>query len=251
MISGSPSRILDRPDHTIVGVLGESTGQRLLTIERVQDDAMVYLWDPDHLDRPIATLAWRVGPGPRGSFPLVAISPDGKTVAVVPDRGTMAKLYSARDGTPLNKRFGPGAGQPRDVWTDDNEIEPQAELLALALGPNNSLATAGNTSGGVAVRIWDLDSPSFPTSLSSPGSELHPADAVQPAGKLAGDHGKWSDRAVGSGRAQSGGLSWGCLTRRPTWRLRRMERPWPRWAARESRSSGRCTIRRCDSAQRI
>ena len=35
LLSGSPLRVLDRPDHTIVGVLGESTGRRLVTIELV------------------------------------------------------------------------------------------------------------------------------------------------------------------------------------------------------------------------
>ena len=39
LLSGSPLRVLDRPDHTIVGVLGESTGRRLVTIEHVAADA--------------------------------------------------------------------------------------------------------------------------------------------------------------------------------------------------------------------
>ena len=80
MLSGSPLRVLDRPDHSVLGVLGESTGRRLVTIERAQEDSViqsnlemvfgpdappargdfqVYLWNPDQLDRPIAKLAWR------------------------------------------------------------------------------------------------------------------------------------------------------------------------------------------------
>ena len=117
LLSGSPLRILDRLDHSIVGVVGESTGRRLVTIERSsggfdravrscdgvgsgsaapRSDLQVNLWDSDQLDRPIAKLAWRVEPMRRGESPppLVAISPDGKTVAVAPFRGMSVKLYS-------------------------------------------------------------------------------------------------------------------------------------------------------------
>jgi serine/threonine protein kinase/WD40 repeat protein len=171
--SGAPPRILSRSDRSVMSVLADPAGRRLLTIDRVLDDTMlrafmeglpateigpmrfdheVNLWDPDHLERPIATLPWRFGT-PRGPgfppSPLVAISPDGKTVAVTAIRGTTVKLFSALDGKPSRRR----------------EIESQTELWALALGPNDLLATAGNTAGGVAIRTWDLNTPSFPTSL--------------------------------------------------------------------------------------
>ena len=84
---------------------------------------------------------------------------------------SLVKLYSARDGAPLKRMNRVGPGQTRDSSGEALEIEPQAELTALALGPNNSLATAGNTPGGVAVRIWDLDSPSSQTSLNPAQSE--------------------------------------------------------------------------------
>ena len=131
-----------------MGVLGDPGGHRLVTIETASDDAMtaameefpdwdpsefhgnylVNVWDPDHLDAPIS-LPWfapfgpssrpGVGPGagPGSSsysvWPLVAISPDGKTVAVAPWNGTWVKVFSAEDGKP---RRGPSffiRGQPQ------------------------------------------------------------------------------------------------------------------------------------------
>jgi len=203
LLSGAPLRVLDRPDRTILGVLGESTGHRLVTIETETDDSMfqrfvdgpvgpdfpfrefyVCLWDADNLVRPIASLPWRVGPGRGGGFPLVALSPDGRTVAVASHRGMLVKLFSARDGTPLRRRMRPGAGQPRDSSGEELEIEPQAELSALALGPNNSLATAGNTAGGVAIRIWNLDSPSSQTSLNPPAQNYTRLMRFSPQGNL-------------------------------------------------------------------
>ncbi|MFI5457780.1 MAG: WD40 repeat domain-containing serine/threonine protein kinase [Isosphaerales bacterium] len=164
--SGAPPRILNRSDRSVMSVLADPAGRRLLTIDLVLPDDMmvralmeglpasevpfheyaVNLWDPDHLDRPIKTLLWRFGP------PLAAISPDGKTVAVAPFHGTSVRLFAGVDGKPLRR----------------SEIESQTELSALALGPNDLLATAGNTAGGVAIRIWDLDrpGPAFPTSLT-------------------------------------------------------------------------------------
>jgi WD40 repeat protein len=206
LLSGSPLRVLERPDRLIVGVLGEPTGRRLVTVELVADSSaqqrfgtgqnrrdvpflfQVVLWDADNLSQPIATLDWRVGPEVtvrRGdAFPLVAISPDGKTVAVAAHRGMLVKLYSARDGTPLKEtiRFGPG--QPREASANDLEIEPQAELTALALGPHNSLAIAGNTPGGVAIRIWNLDSPSSQTSLNPPAQSITRMMRFSPRGNL-------------------------------------------------------------------
>ncbi len=186
-MSGAPFRTLPRRGSSVVGVLGDPRGQRLLTIETVSDDLMsaemeglpdwdptefhgkyqVNLWDPDHLDAPIRPLLWlpdpsprdqRTGPSPRtgaGSgaspysvWPLVAISPDAKTVAVAPRNGTWVRLFSAEDGMPKRGRSAFIMNQP--------------QLSALALGPNAMLATAG----GGSVRIYDLDSPTFPTSFT-------------------------------------------------------------------------------------
>ena len=117
------------------------------------------------------------GPPRRGEPPpLTAISPDGKTVAVAPFRGNIIKLYSAQDGNPLMREDREG---PKKL-----EIEAQAELSAIALGPNNVLATAGNTAGGVAIRIWDLDSPSFPRSLTPPAQSYTRLMRFSPQGNL-------------------------------------------------------------------
>jgi len=154
-------RILNRSNRSVTSVLADPAGRRLVTIDEVSPrriDYEVNLWDADHLDRPIKTLPWRNPSSPvRGpSHPLVAISPDGTTVAVAAVLGTNVKLFSAVNGEPL----------PMD------EIESQTELSALALGPNDLLATAGNTDGGVAIRIWDLDRPKLPTSLP-PSTQSH------------------------------------------------------------------------------
>jgi eukaryotic-like serine/threonine-protein kinase len=197
VLSDTPLRILNHPDHMVMSVLGDSAGRRLVTVEMVVDDSTlralseglpgpdgpqfrsdyrVFLWDLDHLDRPIA-LDWRSGSGPgsgRGG-PLTAISPDGKTVAVAQSHGMVVKLYSAVDGSRAKR----------------HEIEPQAELTALALGPNDQLATAGNTAGGVAIRIWDLDNPvfpgrtsPFPTSLTPPSQSYTRLMRFSPQGTL-------------------------------------------------------------------
>ena len=216
-LSSAPIRTLHRPNR-VVGVFGDPGSQRLVTIEMTEDDAIsaamdptwdphqvhgdyvVNLWDLDHLDKPIATLPWgwpstpsrpRPGssprpapsPSPRAVWPpLVAISPDGKTVAVAPWHGTWVRLFSAKDGN--------RAGL----------IVETQELSALALGPNALLATAG----GGTVRLYDLDTRKLVTSVT-PDPELHLADAVQPARNIAGDCRAWPHRALGPGGAQPGG----------------------------------------------
>jgi eukaryotic-like serine/threonine-protein kinase len=184
-LSGAPYRTLPRRGSSVLGVLSDPGGQRLLTIETVSEDAMsaalegladwdpagfpgkyqVNLWDPDHLDAPIHALDWLEGPreqrgglsprasagsgsgpSPDSAWPLVAISPDAKTVAVAPRNGMFVRLFSAEDGKPKRARPFP----------------PQPPLSALALGPNSMLATAGRGS----VQIYDLDNPAFPTSLT-------------------------------------------------------------------------------------
>ncbi len=193
-VSAAPFRTLPRRGSSVVGVLGDPGGQRLLTIETVSDDLMsaemeglpdwdptefhgkyqVNLWDPDHLDAPIRSLVWlpepiprdqRTGPsarpgtgsGPGSStssvWPLVAISPDAKTVAVAPRNGTVVRLFSGEDGMPKRERE---RGRPAIIMNP-------AQNSALALGPNAMLATAG----GGSVRIYDLDNPTIPTSFTS------------------------------------------------------------------------------------
>ena len=124
------------------------------------------------------------------------------------------------------------------------EIEPQAELSALALGPDNSLATAGNTAGGVAIRIWDLDSPSSQTSLNPPAQSYTRMMRFSPQGNLLAIMGSgpielWDPVALNlvAGPGE-------CLTRPPTWHSPRWARPWRPSAGRERRCSGRSTIRR-------
>ena len=170
--SGSPLRTLSLPDRTVIGIVGEPTGRRLVTIEAVPDQTMflVCLWDTEHFDRPISSLDWHTD-GMRDGFPpypLVAISPDARTVALAAAGRTVVKLYSAADGKPLKRAV----------------IEPQAELSAIALGPNHMLATAGNTSGAVAIRVWDLDSPSFPTILTPNGQTNTRLMRFSPQGNL-------------------------------------------------------------------
>ena len=68
--------------------------------------------------------------------PLVALSPDGRTIAIAPSNGTWVRLFSIQE-----------AGiRPR-------LIDTQTELSALALGPNALMAVAG----GGQVRLYDTD----------------------------------------------------------------------------------------------
>jgi eukaryotic-like serine/threonine-protein kinase len=160
--SGTSLRAIHRPDRLLVlGVLADPAGQRLITIEGVLPEEtaatepagdftefQVNLWDPDQLDKPPIRLRLDSPPARSAWPPLVAISPDGKTVAVAPSRGGRVWLFAGEDGKNLNLR----SGRP---------LETQTELSALALGPNGLLATAG---GGM-VRLWDLDSRAFLTEL--------------------------------------------------------------------------------------
>jgi WD40 repeat protein len=129
---------------------------------------MVNLWNPERLDQPIKRLAWN-RPGPPGrsiwppQIPLVSISPDGKTVAVAAFHGKFVRLFSALDGEPLGR--GERRMSPRSDPRGEG-IDTQTELSALALGPDESLATAGTTAGGVAIKIWNVANPRLPTSLT-------------------------------------------------------------------------------------
>ncbi len=121
------------------------------------DEFKVRLWDaqtdedkPFAPPRLIATLeSWRPAPG---TYPIVAVSPDGRTVATAKARTeTTISLWSTEDGTALEP------------------IEPQTELTALAIGSHGQLAAMGNG----AIRLWDLDAPrTAPTSLNTERSSL-------------------------------------------------------------------------------
>jgi serine/threonine protein kinase/WD40 repeat protein len=183
--TGGTLRTLHRPDRAqVLSVIADSSGQRLITIERVLPDEIVAmldpsydvmdnpgefqvnLWDPDNLDKP-RTLRWTGlpprGPGgpnapqPASRPPLVAISPEAKTVAIAPVRGGAVSFFSGEDGRPLG-------GNGRNF-----RMETQPELTALALGPNMLLATAG---GGV-IRLWNLDRES-----RAAHTELNPAQSL-------------------------------------------------------------------------
>ncbi len=164
-LAGTPLRRLSSPGNAIVGVIADPTGQRLVTIERTLEELVppevaaleggedpapageykVNLWELDSLEW-IKTLdPWResrsgrfIKPPPQTRPPLVAISPDGKIVAVAPSSATWVRLFSARDG---------GLRGPWD------RVETQAEVSALALGPNALMAAAGRDQ----VRLYDTD----------------------------------------------------------------------------------------------
>ena len=177
---------------------------------------------------------WCDGPPRR---PLIAISPDGKTVAVGGSRGKFLRLFSAADGSPLNVR---NEGRPQER----NQIDTQTELSALTLGPNDTLATAGTTAGGVVIKIWNLADPAMFRQPAPAQPEFHAVDAFQSARNAAGHRRCRPDRALGPDGAQPGrraedersGNRSGLRAGRPDPRRRR--------AAREAPSSGPCKTRR-------
>lgn len=139
---------------------GFNTGEPLMPHEFV-----VNLWDPDHLDERPIRLQW-TRPGRQGMPPfppLVAISPDGTTVAVAANRTTYVRLFSGLDGKIIGRPEGRSDGRPvgrpdgrNEGRVERNDIDTQTQLSALALGPNDSLATAGTTPMGVVIKIWNL-----------------------------------------------------------------------------------------------
>jgi serine/threonine protein kinase/WD40 repeat protein len=134
----------------IVASIAASPGEprRLVIVERIRSDRprdnepdgfRVCLWDPTQPDCPIATLAASLPDDPELPLhfpPLVAIDPEGETVAVAWRVQSMVTLWSARDGKAL-----------------EPPIDTQLELSALALGPDGVLAAAGTGT----VRLWELE----------------------------------------------------------------------------------------------
>jgi serine/threonine protein kinase/WD40 repeat protein len=164
LLPDAPVRTLSPPDRAVRGVVGDPGGKRLVTIEQPLDDPMddgslnpfeLYLWNPEHLNQPIARLEWP-GAGPPGrpagpAIPLVAISPDGKTVAVAAARrNTGVRLFSALDGRAFRTE---GRGDR------GFQIDTQTDVSALSFGPSDTLATAGVSPGGTVIKIWDLLDP--------------------------------------------------------------------------------------------
>ncbi|MFO0887863.1 MAG: protein kinase [Isosphaeraceae bacterium] len=169
--TASPLNELRRPGRKVYSLLANLAGERLLTVESVprpgrspavgppypvpsrppESDFEFVLWDLNRLEEPVAVLTKFRADGPRRGFPIAAFSPDGRTVAIAAGGNAttvVVSLFQASDGRPTGPK-----------------IDTQAEMLsALALGPNNVMATAaGNT-----IQLWDRDGGRFLTSLSSP-----------------------------------------------------------------------------------
>jgi len=175
----APPRLLipGSPGHGVHGVFATPDGRRLVTVETVSPAPgaeppaprgpggpqakpapgrrfsplfAVNLWDTDRPGAPVATLTRSDPDEAAPTHPLVAVSPDGKTVAVAWFHKTAVSLRSASTGEDL----GP--------------VETSGELTALALGPDNLLATAG----GGEVRLWDTASRTALPSLTPNQSEV-------------------------------------------------------------------------------
>ena len=185
--TGVPLGTLSRPGHVVVGLLGDTMGRRLVTIEVVEDDPLtmgldamaelepssissrfqVSLWNLDRPDRPYATFEpRRPGPGQgqgRLSRPLLALSSDGKNLAMAEERSKTVILYSMETGSRL-------AGAP---------IMVQSEISALALGANNLVATAGEGT----IQLYDLDGRRFLAPLA-PSQSITRMMRFNPRGTL-------------------------------------------------------------------
>ncbi len=94
----------------------------------------VTLWDLDRPEQPIAILEPPPLEETGRTFPLVAIAPDGETVAAAWFRASTVGLWSTADGTP------------------QENLDATTSITALALGPDEVLATGGSG----AVRLWRL-----------------------------------------------------------------------------------------------
>ena len=198
-MSGTPLRTVNRPqDREVQALVADPAGRRLVTIERVIDpmveavegvpdlasEFQVNLWDLDHLDQPITALPG----GPRSrdqrptitnysNWPLAAISPDGKLLAIGTLRGQSVRLFSAEDG----KDFHPDGRDPM------RPIQTGIELTAVALGANGLLATAGPSTGparGNTVKLWDLDTPWAPPTSLPPNQNWTTQMRFNPQGTL-------------------------------------------------------------------
>lgn len=148
--TGQSTGDLNTPMGSLHGVYGGSNGSRLVTIDqefvvnrgggpprRFDVRFEANLWDPRSPHTPIASLEVPTADTETtmpGSSPHVGFSPDGDKVVL--GWGTLALIFSAKDGVPLGR------------------IDTQSRLTALAIGPNDLLATAGAGN----VRLWDVES---------------------------------------------------------------------------------------------
>ncbi len=171
----------------ILSLAASADGRRLLTVDRPADgegrrgrplrgDSRVLLWDPMNPDVPLARLAPpKVDPRgearDRSPVLLAAISPDGSTAAVAQLHESEIQLYT-RDGRA------------------QSSIDSQAQLNAVALGPEGLLAAVGNR----AVHLWNLNNNNAfltyltPTlGLAAPQIHFSPDD-----GTLLAISGRWS-----------------------------------------------------------
>ena len=171
--TGSPLHDLNRPGRQVLSVMANPASERLLTIENVPDptrrprptprsmpgtpppegEIEVILWDLNRIEEPVATLD-RMKLEPQRRF-VAAFSPDGKTVAIAPNKGSTATVAPTTVTVALHS-----------AWDGRNtgQIDTQAEMLtSLALGASNVMATAsGNT-----IQFWDREAGTFLYSLSS------------------------------------------------------------------------------------
>jgi len=199
-LSGATLRTVLRPSSEVVGLVADPSGERLITIESFIDENVlvavlegtplselpgihggyhVNLWDLDHPDQPVARLQWwKPGSSPRMSYPMIAISPDARIVAVAALPGTKVKLFSGMDGAPLPQ-------DQRPFQQRRGEIETTTELGALAIGPNSLLATSGRGgTGGGMVRLWDLDTEKSLAILPPSGQTFTTQMRFSPQGRL-------------------------------------------------------------------
>src|SRR5208283_5393421 len=108
--TGSPLHDLNRPGRQVLSVMANPASERLLTIENVPDptrrprptprsipgtpppegEIEVILWDLNRIEEPVATLD-RMKLEPQRRF-AAAFSPDGKTVAIAPNKGSTATV---------------------------------------------------------------------------------------------------------------------------------------------------------------
>ena len=156
----SPAEDLPMKGHDVLAVVATPDGRTLVTLDRPAreprtpgrpeaDDLRVSIWDHDRPDAPRATLSLPAAPKPDPSRPegpprggprppLLAVSPDGSTVAAARFGETEVALWD-------------GDGRVRETPT----IDVQVNVYALALGPAGLLAVAG----GTEIVVWDLAGP--------------------------------------------------------------------------------------------
>jgi serine/threonine protein kinase/WD40 repeat protein len=155
---------LPTPGHQIAALWATPRGHRLITIDRDPKAApergrpprpgegllRVHLWDPDRDAAPIKTLVEETKDR-RQSLPLVAVAPDGRSIATARMGEKAVALWSADDGQPM------GA------------IETSFGVSALALGPEGQLAVAGEGTIG----LWEVAS-NEPAATTGPSPSPRP-----------------------------------------------------------------------------